>query len=430
MKKFAVFLMLIGFGLVGYGAYVSFFQEVSYNVTFNSNGGTEVSSQLVKKGEKANKPTDPTKDGYNFIEWLDGNSKYDFNAVVMQDIKLDASWKEIIKYTVTYKYDGKEEKVTVIEGETLKKPEFKVDEGYRIAWMKGEEEIDITNFDVKENLVLEGKLVKIKTYTVSFNTNGGSTINKATVIEGEKVEKPADPTKKGYLFNDWYLNDKKYNFSDKVTSDLTLEAKWEKDPNVKGFVVSFDTDGGNEIESQEIEDGGKAKKPTDPVKDELTFVRWELNGKAYNFNTPVTENITLKAIWTDKFTVKFNSTGGSKVADQSVAKGGVVKEPKVPTRSGYAFVEWQLDGNKYDFSTKVTESFTLDAVWAKYYTVRFDTVGGSEVASQQVKAGGTAKIPTAPVKDGFTFVKWVLEGEDFSFEIKINSDITLVAIWE
>ena len=98
MKKFAVFLMLIGFGLVGYVSYISFFQEVAYNVTFNSNGGTEVSSQLVKKGEKVNKPTDPTKDGYNFVEWLDGTSKYDFNAAVMQDIKLDASWKEIVKY--------------------------------------------------------------------------------------------------------------------------------------------------------------------------------------------------------------------------------------------------------------------------------------------------------------------------------------------
>ena len=65
-----------------------------------------------------------------------------------------------------------------------------------------------------------------------------------------------------------------------------------------------------------------------------------------------------------KYTVTFNSNGGSEVASQSVFEGSSASEPSAPTKAGYEFVKWQLSGSDYDFSSAVTGNITLDAVWA------------------------------------------------------------------
>ena len=65
-----------------------------------------------------------------------------------------------------------------------------------------------------------------------------------------------------------------------------------------------------------------------------------------------------------KYTVTFNSNGGSEVASQSVFEGAQASEPSAPTKAGYEFVKWQLSGADYNFSSAVTGNITLDAVWA------------------------------------------------------------------
>ena len=82
----------------------------------------------------------------------------------------------------------------------------------------------------------------------------------------------------------------------------------------KTFTVTFDSDGGTSVPSQKVKDGEKASKPADPTKSgsaaptaaglykdgaggSYTFSKWEKNGVEFNFNDPITENITLKAVW-------------------------------------------------------------------------------------------------------------------------------------
>ena len=65
----------------------------------------------------------------------------------------------------------------------------------------------------------------------------------------------------------------------------------------KTFVVTFDSDGGSEVESQEVEDGETAEKPEDPTKEGFTFKGWQLDGEDFDFSTPITGDITLKAVW-------------------------------------------------------------------------------------------------------------------------------------
>lgn len=62
-------------------------------------------------------------------------------------------------------------------------------------------------------------------------------------------------------------------------------------------------------------------------------------------------------------TVTFNSNGGSAVAPQEVSNGGTASEPSAPTKDGYTFVKWQLNGVDYHFTETVTEDITLDAIW-------------------------------------------------------------------
>ena len=84
-----------------------------------------------------------------------------------------------------------------------------------------------------------------------------------------------------------------YDFDTPVTGDTTLYAKWQA--NI--YNVEFDSNGGSEVKSQEVAYNNTVTKPADPTREGYTFKGWQLEGKDYNFSTPVTSNITLKAVW-------------------------------------------------------------------------------------------------------------------------------------
>lgn len=64
-----------------------------------------------------------------------------------------------------------------------------------------------------------------------------------------------------------------------------------------------------------------------------------------------------------KLTVTFDTQGGSTIESVEVKKGKNVEQPTDPTKEGYVFIEWQLNGETYDFETKVNEDMTLVAIW-------------------------------------------------------------------
>lgn len=79
-----------------------------------------------------------------------------------------------------------------------------------------------------------------------------------------------------------------------------------KEIEVTKYNVTFDTDGGNNIESKSVEENGKIEKPTNPTKDKYTFLGWYLNDELFDFNTNINSNITLKAKWRNNSTVTLN----------------------------------------------------------------------------------------------------------------------------
>ena len=87
----------------------------TYTVTFDSDGGSAVASQTVNEGEKATKPTDPTKDGYTFEGWFNGETEFDFNTAITANITLKAHWEQNAPadvYTVKF---GTNEAITLVE---------------------------------------------------------------------------------------------------------------------------------------------------------------------------------------------------------------------------------------------------------------------------------------------------------------------------
>lgn len=133
---------------------------------------------------------------------------------------------------------------------------------------------------------------------VYFDSRGGSEIKEQKIEKGKTVNEPDTPQKTGFNFVYWELNGKKYDFNLSVNSDLTLSAKWKSDGTTETFVVSFFTNGGSEVESFEVAKGSSFTKPTNPTKDGFEFNGWYYMGTPYDFDTKVTENITLVALWT------------------------------------------------------------------------------------------------------------------------------------
>ncbi len=286
----------------------------------------------------------------------------------------------------------------------------------------------------------------VQTYTVVFDSQGGTAIQPQSITAGAQATKPAEPTKTGYTFNGWLLNGAAYNFAAPVNANITLVASWtENQVTPATYTVTFDANGGSNVAAQTVNQGAQATKPTDPTKAGYTFAGWTLNGTAYNFATPVNGNINLVASWTENqvtpttYTVTFDVQGGSSVAAQTVTEGGVATEPTAPTKAGYTFDGWILNGQAYNFATPVNGNITLVASWEEEVTpvitfvVTFDSNGGSSVDSQTIEAGATVTKPADPTKAGYTFVGWYLDQTcttEYDFSSPVNATITIYAKWE
>ncbi len=193
------------------------------------------------------------------------------------------------------------------------------------------------------------------TVTYAYGALGG-TYATQIVQAGEKAIEPDVPSRQGYQFTDWYLDDTKYDFNAAVTGNMTLTAKW----TANLYTITFDTNGGSAVAPITQDYGTTINAPAAPSKTGYTFMGWEPEIPA----TMPAEDMTLTAQWRiNRYTVTFDTDGGSEVDAQTVAYGEKAKTPADPTKTGYTFAGWELGGNAYDFAASVTEDMTLTAKW-------------------------------------------------------------------
>ncbi len=213
------------------------------------------------------------------------------------------------------------------------------------------------------------------------------------------------------------------------------------------YTVTFDTDGAMvETESQTVKSGRKVVEPKDPVKENTMFREWTLDGVKYDFSSPVTKDITLKAVYWPLYTILFDTDGGSHVSPMEVIGGTALIEPEKPVKEGTGgFAKWMRvydDGHTeyYDFSKEepVTSNMTLRAVYAdeKYFTVSFNSDGGTYTPSQVLKGGKTVITPKDPTKKNTYFKEWVkvdstgtVSWVPYNFNEPVTESFTLRAVY-
>ena len=340
---------------------------VYHTVKFDTNGGPAMQSVAIKSGNVLSKPEDPVWAGYDFLGWYMGETLWDFEtSTVTADVTLKAKWKRV-------------------------------------------------------------------TYTVSFNSDGGTAISSQAIGSGDHASEPLAPHKDGCIFKGWYVGDTAWSFEEsQITEDVTLTAKWERIT----YTVSFDSDGGNKVEPITVAHGDPVTAPVPPTKENNKFLGWYFGDKLWDFeNNKITSDITLKAKWETQVVtheVCFDAGGDELYRVDHVVNGEKLTPPVPPTHSEFIFVGWYIGAVEFDFeNTPVTEPLYLTAKWKEKsaYVITFDTQGGSAVEPIFVLEGDTI---TAPVSTKYNqrLVHWEYNGKVWDFDTPPTSDMTLVARWE
>ncbi len=99
MKKNNIIILVVSIILTGIFVYSLFFATPKFNVTYNTDGGSKVSAEQVKKNSTATKPADPTKEGYTFKEWQVNGVTYNFTTPITKDTEITAIWEKVPEKT-------------------------------------------------------------------------------------------------------------------------------------------------------------------------------------------------------------------------------------------------------------------------------------------------------------------------------------------
>ena len=311
-----------------------------YTITFDTNGGSEIAPITQDYGTEITAPDNPTRKGYTFKGW----DKEIPETMPAENMTITAQW-EINQYTITFDTNGGSEIAPITQdyGTEITAPDNPTRKGYTFkGWDK-----EIPETMPAENITVKAQW-KINQYTIAFDTNGGSEIAPITQDYGTKIIAPADPTRKGYTFKGW---DKE--IPETMPADnITVKAQWE----INQYTITFDTNGGSEIDPITQDYGTKIIAPADPTRKGYTFKGWD---KEIPETMPA-GNITVKAQWEiNQYTITFDTNGGSDIAPITQAYGTEITAPDNPTRKGYTFKGW----DKEIPETMPAENITITARW-------------------------------------------------------------------
>ena len=298
-----------------------------------------------------------------------------------------------------------------------------------------------------------------KTYTVSFNANGGSgapasqtkTHNVTLTLSSTK------PTRTGHTFLGWSTSSSAtsatYSAGGSYTNNasVTLYAVWT--PNT--YTISFNANGGSGAPASQTKTYGVTLtlSSTKPTRTGYTFLGWSTSSTATsatysaggNFTTNA--NTTLYAVWSpNTYTISYSANGGSGAPSSQTKTHGVTLtlSSTKPTRTGYSFLGWSTSSTATSASYSAGGSFTtnasttLYAVWSpNSYTVLYSANGGSGAPSSQTKTHGVTLTlsSTKPTRTGYSFLGWSTSSTATSAtysaggSFTTNASTTLYAVW-
>ena len=377
-----------------------------YTITFDTAGGSEIAPITQDYGSTIAAPAAPTKTGYTFTGWSPALPA----TMPAGDLTVKAQWTAK-QYTITFDTDGGSEVAPITQdyGTAITAPANPTRDGYTFTGWNPEIPATMPAGD----LTVKAQWT-INQYTITFDTDGGSTIDPITQDYGTDITAPVAPTKTGYTFMGW---DKEIPTT-MPAEDLTVKAQW----TINQYTITFDTDGGSESAPIKQDYGTDITAPEAPTKSGYTFMGWD---KEIPTTMPAGD-LTVKAKWTiNQYTITFDTDGGSEIVPIKQDYGTDITAPADPTREGYTFTGW----DKAIPATMPAENVTITAQWTvNQYTVTLNTNGGTinsgNITSYTYGVGAT--LPTADdmTYAGHTFKGWY---EDSSFSDSPVTEISTTA---
>ena len=264
----------------------------SYTITFDTDGGSEISPITQDCGSEITAPANPSKTGYTFVGW----DKKIPTAMPAENITIKAQWKAN-SYTITFDTDGGSEisPITQDYGSEITAPDNPSKTGYTfVGWDK-----EIPTAMPAENITIKAQW-KANSYTITFDTDGGSEISSITQDYGSEITAPANPSKTGYTFVGW---DKEIPTA-MLAKNITIKAQWK----ANSYTITFDTDGGSKVESKTLSWNDKVLDGVaEPIRNGYSFIGWKYIDYIVYADTVYAElaaddsvnGITLKAEWRD-----------------------------------------------------------------------------------------------------------------------------------
>jgi uncharacterized repeat protein (TIGR02543 family) len=448
-------------------------------ITFDSHGGSAVTTITADSGTEVEKPADPGKAGYTFTGWYgaaSGGSAHTWPYTLSADVTMHAQWT-VSTYSISYELNGGtgaggNPATYTIEDLpiTLSNP---TREHYTFAgWYADTEftgtkvtQIDTGNIGIE---TLYAKWTGID-YTITFNSHGGSEVTAIKAAGGTAVQKPADPTRTGYTFTGWFsaaTGGTLYSWLYTITGDITMHAQWWDNAQSQPtqYTITFNSEGGSNVTAVTAAGRTQVAKPADPAKEGYTFTGWysaATGGTAHTWPHTLSADVTMHAQWTaNTYTVSYNGNGGTGTTTGSSHTYGLEGALATNgfTRTGYTFMGWntQANGGGTSYADGVSvknlsaengATVTLYAKWtANTYTVTYDGNGssGGTVPGNTSHTYGTASALAANsgnlAKTGYTFAGWnrQADGSDDSYTAGQNvtnltstadATVTLYAKW-
>ena len=259
-----------------------------------------------------------------------------------------------------------------------------------------------------ENVTITAKW-KVNSYTITFDTAGGSEIASITQDYGTAITVPESPTREGYTFIGW---DKAIPAT-MPAENVTITAQWE----INQYTITFDTAGGSEIAPITQDYGTAIAAPANPTREGYTFIGWD---KAIPTTMPA-ENMTITAQWkVNQYTITFDTNGGSEIAPITQNYGTAITAPANPTREGYTFLGW----DKEIPAIMPAENMTITAKWKDTEKPTGEIIIGTNQWSEflnELTPGLFFKDPqevtiNAADNSGIVFVSYLVTDQDLSEE--------------
>lgn len=319
------------------------------NVTFKSLGKDAI-VQTVGNGLTASPPELDVPRGYAFEGWYTDvfcTWPYSFSSPVTGDLTLYARWRLLEEAAVMYDCgDGlPPASAAGYIGETLAQPVDPAREGWVFnGWYEDGACTAVHDFStpLSGDLTLYAKWLEV--HTVSFDSQGGSPVEKQTAVHGSQVEMPPEPEMEGYAFDGWFMDGgctQPFDFDTELTADLTLYAGWRIQTYTVEFVnyftdpESYINEVNTVLETRDVVYGDTVVPPSDPPlpRDGCILAGWDDAEGPYDFSCPVTEDLRLSTAW---LTEPVHTSGSAGETDWTL-KDGVLTISGTGETGYYAF---------------------------------------------------------------------------------------------